>query len=157
MLIEVLVAILVLTFGILGIVGLQAKMTVNMNDARFRAEAAFLADQLIGLMWSDAHGGLDNTGINNLINYKMNESAALDACTDFTNTPPSSVAPLVAWFGAANTPGTVLNLLPNGRARVAINAEQVVSVQLCWQSPNDIDTAGNPIWHHHEVRTRIRG
>lgn len=52
-LLEVLVALLICAFGILGVVGLQASMTRAQTAASFRAEAAFLAQRLIGDMWTD--------------------------------------------------------------------------------------------------------
>ena len=52
-LIEVLVSLLIFAFGVLGLVGLQATMTQAQTAARARADAASLASELIGLMWSD--------------------------------------------------------------------------------------------------------
>lgn len=52
-LIEVLVAVIILAFGILGVVGLQASMTRAQTSSTFRAEASFLAQHLIGDMWTD--------------------------------------------------------------------------------------------------------
>lgn len=52
-LLEVLVALLVCAFGILGIVGLQASMTRAQTAASMRAEASFLAQRLLGDMWAD--------------------------------------------------------------------------------------------------------
>lgn len=53
MLLEVLVAILIFSFGILGIVGLQAQSIRHINDAQFRGEAVFLANSLISRMWTE--------------------------------------------------------------------------------------------------------
>ena len=52
LLIEVLVAILVFTFGILGMVMLQGTAVQQAADAQYRAEAAQLADDLVGRMWA---------------------------------------------------------------------------------------------------------
>ena len=49
-LIEVLISILVFSFGILGLVGLQASAIRFSTDAQQRAEATFLADQLLARM-----------------------------------------------------------------------------------------------------------
>jgi type IV pilus assembly protein PilV len=53
MLIEALVALLIFAFGVLGLVGLQAAMTKAQSTAKYRADAAFLAQQALGNMWSD--------------------------------------------------------------------------------------------------------
>jgi type IV pilus assembly protein PilV len=71
-LVEVLVALLLCAFGILGVVGLQASMTRAQTASTFRAEAAFLAQELIGTMWSDRP---------NLAGYDT--SACSAACKDW--------------------------------------------------------------------------
>lgn len=52
-LLESLIAILIFSLGVLGIVGLQATMIKNTSDAKFRSEASYIAQQRIGQMWSD--------------------------------------------------------------------------------------------------------
>jgi type IV pilus assembly protein PilV len=51
--VEALIALLICTMGVLGVVGLQAAMTRAQTSATFRAEASFLAQRLIGEMWTD--------------------------------------------------------------------------------------------------------
>ena len=53
-LIEVLVAILIFSVGVLAIVGLQATMIKATADAQYRAEASYIAQERIGQIWSDA-------------------------------------------------------------------------------------------------------
>ena len=50
-LLEALISILIVAFGILGLIGLQARAMQNIDDAQYRGEAAFLANSLIGQMW----------------------------------------------------------------------------------------------------------
>lgn len=50
---EALIGILVFSFGVLGLVGLQAQSMKHMNDAQYRGEAVYLANSLIAGMWSD--------------------------------------------------------------------------------------------------------
>lgn len=50
-LLEVLVAVLILSFGVLGLVGLQARAINVANDAEGRNQAALLADEIIAAMW----------------------------------------------------------------------------------------------------------
>lgn len=52
-LLEALVAILIFSMGVLALVGLQAAMIKNTSDSKFRSEASFIAQQRIGMMWSD--------------------------------------------------------------------------------------------------------
>lgn len=50
---EALIALLICAMGVLGVVGLQGAMTRAQTAATFRAEASFLAQQLLGEMWTD--------------------------------------------------------------------------------------------------------
>lgn len=52
-LIEGLIAILIFSIGILSIVGLQATSLRYANDAKYRVDASFLANQALGMMWAD--------------------------------------------------------------------------------------------------------
>lgn len=70
-LLEVLVALLIFAFGVLGVVGLQAAMTKAQTSAKFRGDAAYLAQELIGTMWAD-YPNLD----------KYIKPAGDGACTD---------------------------------------------------------------------------
>ncbi len=58
-LLEALVAVLIFSFGVLGLIGILAGSIRATNDARYRAEAANLAHALIGDMWSTAAADLD--------------------------------------------------------------------------------------------------
>lgn len=49
---EVLIAILIFSLGILAIVGLQATMVKNSTDARYRAIASQVAEQRIAQQWA---------------------------------------------------------------------------------------------------------
>ena len=50
MLLEAMIAILIFSLGILGIVGMQAMAIAASRDAKFRADADLLANELIGEM-----------------------------------------------------------------------------------------------------------
>jgi type IV pilus assembly protein PilV len=58
-LLEALVAILIFSFGVLGLIGILASSIRATNDARYRAEAANLANAVIGDMWATAAADLD--------------------------------------------------------------------------------------------------
>jgi len=53
MLIEALVAILIFSIGILAVVGMQAVAIKDVTAAKYRSEAAFLAQELLAQMWTD--------------------------------------------------------------------------------------------------------
>lgn len=52
-LIEALVSVLIFSMGILALVGLQGAMIKNNSDAKYRADASFIAQERLGLMWTD--------------------------------------------------------------------------------------------------------
>lgn len=52
-LIEALVAVLLFSMGVLALVGLQATMMKNTGDAELRSEASYIAQQRLGIIWSD--------------------------------------------------------------------------------------------------------
>ncbi len=70
-LIEAMIAILIFSIGVLGIVGLQAAMLKNTSESKYRADASFIAQQRIGTMWCDQDNLAayieNNTDISNLL------------------------------------------------------------------------------------------
>ncbi len=50
-LLESLIAVLLFSLGILALVGLQATMVKNTSEAKYRAEASFIAQQKLGDIW----------------------------------------------------------------------------------------------------------
>jgi len=50
-LLEALVAILIVAFGILGLLGLESRALQNVDDAQYRSEAVALANSYVGQMW----------------------------------------------------------------------------------------------------------
>ena len=52
-LIEALVAIMIFSVGVLAIVGLQATMIKSTADAKYRADASYIAQSRIGQIWAD--------------------------------------------------------------------------------------------------------
>ena len=59
--IEVMVAILLFSVGVLAIAGLQTTMLKDMGDSQFRVEASYLAQQKLGEMYADIPGTLIGT------------------------------------------------------------------------------------------------
>jgi type IV pilus assembly protein PilV len=50
--IEAMIAILIFSIGVLGIVGMQANMVKNTSESKFRADASYIAQQQIGTLWA---------------------------------------------------------------------------------------------------------
>jgi type IV pilus assembly protein PilV len=65
-LLEVLVAVLVFSVGILAVIGLQAAAIGNVADAKYRVDAGAIADRVIGQMWVDQSNFANYTGTSSL-------------------------------------------------------------------------------------------
>lgn len=124
MLIEALIAILIFSVGILGIVGLQASAVKQSTEARYRAEAAHLAQQLLGAMW---------TGPRVLATLQ----------TQYNTCTSSTCAGYQAWLTnvQAVLPGidAGAGTLPD----VNIDANGVVTISVFWRAPGEGADAGN--------------
>lgn len=132
-LIEALIAILIFSIGILGVVGLQATSVQQSTEARYRAEAAMLADQLIGTMWAS------NRVASNL--QAEFDSDCTGACSGYN-----------AWVGkvAATLPG--VSLTSTTKPEVQVSPEGVVNVSVFWKAPWEGAGADR---HRYDVSTQI--
>jgi type IV pilus assembly protein PilV len=50
-LLESLIAVLIVALGVLGLLGLLGRSMQSVDDNKYRGEAAYLANGLIGQMW----------------------------------------------------------------------------------------------------------
>jgi type IV pilus assembly protein PilV len=128
-LLEAFIAVLLFSMGMLALVGVQASALKNTADAKHRAEAAYLASQIIAQMWVESPA--------NLATYAHNPSTG-GACT-FSGSA-SSNPNVLAWLGNLSAPGTVAGNLPGAgaaRQQIAIGANNVVTVTVCWQNPGE--------------------
>ncbi|MFT7228255.1 MAG: type IV pilus assembly protein PilV [Methylophilaceae bacterium] len=66
-LLEALIAVLVFSFGVLALAGLQAAMIKNTDEAKYRAEATFVAQDKLSEVWL--------TGTDNLAGHVVAGSA----------------------------------------------------------------------------------
>jgi type IV pilus assembly protein PilV len=53
MLLEALVAILIFSIGIIAVMGMQAVSITQVSQSKYRTDASYLANQIIGQMWTD--------------------------------------------------------------------------------------------------------
>lgn len=114
MLLEALIGILIFSIGILGLVGLQSTSIKNTTEARYRSEAAYLANQIVGRMWSDR---------TNLASYAL---SAATTCTGGTSS-------LQTWLCQVETNLPGITAAAN-RPDIAVAADQV-TITLRWQLP----------------------
>jgi type IV pilus assembly protein PilV len=114
-LLEALIGILIFSVGILALVGMQALAIRHMADARYRSEASFFANEIIGRMWV-------NKG--NLASYAFGGSGTPPAAIDNWVTSIQSALPGV-------TAGTNLPIIDLVGSRVTVTVR--------WQLPGASD------------------
>ena len=121
MLLEAMIGILIFSLGVLALVAMQAVSISNVSNARYRSEAAFLANEIISQAWvdrGDANGS-------NIPTYKW----------------PGGNARVTAWVAKVNqllpqsniyTPTITQNVIPG------INAGRELVVTIRWKAPDAI-------------------
>jgi type IV pilus assembly protein PilV len=105
---EALIAILIVALGVLGTVGLYARSVQQVDDAKFRGEAALLASSVIGQMWlSDAHQAA--------LTANFDSGSAGPGYTEFAamvaQRLPNSVAPTVTVSAGPNASSSRVDIL----------------------------------------------
>ena len=123
---EALIAILIFSVGILALVGMQAITINNVSDAKYRADASFLADQIIGEMWAYRKSTTSASGVTS---YGPDPSFACVSCTVSGGNGQTKL-----WAGLVGATGGVKRQLPQGQASIAVSGAQV-TVAISWQPP----------------------
>ena len=137
-LIEVLVAIVVLSFGLLGMVGMQAFALQSNQEARLQGQAAVLARELAEMMRGNKVVGSDPSSTNNFYlgtftvgNLSMGSNASYcsgaNALTPCATPADVAKAEITDWLNRVNTE------LPGARVTVCLDGAP-------------FDTNGMPQW-----------
>lgn len=138
-LLETLVAILIFSLGILGIIGLQAGMIAGVSESKYRTEAGFFANRLLGEM-----AAADRTSMASMSQFATSGPKYAAWYAQMKNTNPS--AGLLGLPGAdANPPTVTITPVANATGNPA---RYDVRIAVFWQSP------GQPV-HKHEVLSSI--
>lgn len=144
LLFEVMISLLIFSVGVLGIVGTQVVALQQEGDAQSRADACFLANELISKIWVDhlltpedlqvkysGGNGADGTGYTEWLNSMVkNGVSKLPGVTEDTNVPKVTVSPQ----------GTGVSL---------------VSIELYWQPPDATGERYRNKRHEYRVTTQI--
>jgi type IV pilus assembly protein PilV len=134
MLLEALIAILIFSMGILALMGMQATAINTVSESKYRSNAGFLANRIIGQIWTDRA---------NLASY---------ACSPCTTTGTGNVDTR-AWAteiqsGALQLPGVTDAA---NQPTITLGANNQVQIQIFWQAPN------MPAQRNHMVISYING
>jgi len=111
MLLEAMIAILIFSIGILGLVAMQGLAISTVSDAKYRSDASFYADQIMSQIWVDR---------GNLATYVY---------------PGGGATALASWIATVNAG------LPQGNATITIPPAGypagTVEVNVTWQQPGN--------------------
>ena len=125
-LLEAMIGILIFSIGILALVAMQAISISNVSNARYRTEAAFLANEIIGEAWIDRGVGYANLG-----NYAVASGSAT-----YPNT--------VTWVNKVNAalPGSVANP-PDIAIVTPASGGRQITVTVRWRAPDAVSVSNH--------------
>jgi type IV pilus assembly protein PilV len=155
-LIEALMAILIFSLGILGLVGVNALAAGTQSDAQFRNEANRLAERIVNEMWLNVNRSTDLTLAASVDSFE--HRADVGAC-DTGAAGTASDNPLIKDWVATIVAGG-MGGLPGATARMqqivvnpkpGVAGDKQVTVTVCWKAPSDIAV------RRHVVTTYITG
>jgi type IV pilus assembly protein PilV len=126
-LLEALIGILIFSVGILALVGMQALAIKHMSDAKYRSDAAFFANEIIGQMW-------------------VNRASLGSYAYPGTGAPPAAISGWVTSIQGALPGVTAAANLP-----IITVAGTTVTVTVRWQLPGGGDV------HRHVTMAYING
>jgi type IV pilus assembly protein PilV len=135
-LLESMLAVLIISIGILAIVGMQASAVQATTDTRFRAEAAYQVDKLIGQMLINIDRTSSSTMQSSINTFLHNTADGTDSCT-FDGSAASNTI-VNSWItsitGSSGLPGTTTDHIQIKQDTTA-NAGNRLIVTVRWISP----------------------
>ena len=146
LLIEAMIAILIFSLGILGMVAMGGTAIGAQSDARYRTDAQRLVDEIAGSIALDVDRTTPGTLNTALLTF---EHQAGGGNCSFSGTP-SATALVTAWTAKATTAGSGLPgaTLANQQITVTSTADgpNRVQITVCWREPSS--PAAAPMRRH---------
>ena len=145
-LIEVLIALLILTIGLLGMAGLQTRGIQQSQNSYLQTQAAILANDMTDRIRSNIAGVASYNGFDSQSTTPSQPDCAVNG--QICSAVDTATNDKYLWVHP-NQPGSIANLLPSGFGRIAINAG-VITVRVFWRNPqtpssvNGTNCTGNP-------------
>ena len=119
MLLEALIAILIFSMGILALMGMQATAINTVSESKYRSDAGFLANRILGQIWADRA---------NLASYACNPCTSAGTGNVDTQTWATEIQ-----SGALQLPGVTDAA---NQPTIILGASNQVQVQIFWRAPN---------------------
>jgi type IV pilus modification protein PilV len=137
MLLEALIGLMIFSIGILAMIGMQAAAFSAAADAKYRADAAAYANDIISKIWMSVDRTSDAATLTSLNSFGYNaggsDCAFSGGAADGTNTK------LLGWVSAVTATTGMLGATA-AMQQVAISAadRNRVTVTVCWRAPQDL-------------------
>ena len=119
---------LLFSIGILGLIRLQAIAIQSTAEARYRAEANFLANQLVSTLW------LDQANLSQYAHFAQSINCHPAGTASVLASQASSE--LARWLAAVEK---TLPRATAGQQQITVNADNSVDITLCWHPPQDTE------------------
>ena len=137
---EALIAILIFSIGILGLIAMYANSQTQAGDAQYRIEATNHANQLMNEIWISADRWPDDTNLFNTIqSFGFNANGGACVFNGGFAVAPGNAA-VTALLGRLTAAGTGLpgSGAPQLQVLVTDAAQNhQVQITICWQTPTD--------------------
>jgi type IV pilus assembly protein PilV len=140
LLLEAMIAILLFSVGVLAVVGLQANAIKNVAQSKYRADASFLADQIVGQIWANR---------NNAATYAYAGAGSAPAVAAAWVTQVQQGLP-----NATTYPPTITVATTNYVGPPTYVAHQI-TVTVRWQTPDEFSASPRPAAHQYTTSTTI--
>lgn len=144
MLLEALIGMLIFTIGILALVGMQGFAMRTAAESKYRADASFMANQVIGSMWVD---------ITNILEY---DTAKGRKCPGGTPSLPAEKAACRRDNWAKQVEVALPGVRGGNEPTIAVNGDEV-TVTVQWQRKADGSTTGDFNKHNYVAVAKING
>lgn len=141
-LLEALISVLLFSIGCLALIGLQAMSLKANADAKYRSDAAYLANQLISQMWVETP-----TELSTYAHYNGGSPSA-GSCTlsgsATTNTKAGAWVTSVQSQLGSTTASDKIQIavtqqtnVTSGNTHETLTTGYLVNVTICWHQPSD--------------------
>jgi type IV pilus assembly protein PilV len=158
-LLEALIAIVIFSVGLVGLIGIQAKAVGMSIDAKYRADAAYLSNQIVSQMWLDraniatyAHNAGTATcaaGAAPSANAIVHNGTSSGGWTyQVAKSLPQATQEKQTIVVSTYCNNILKGLAPNPCAATEVETYQV-AVGICWQRPQETTS------HTHVTLTQI--
>ena len=140
-LLEALISILIFSFGVLGIVGLQAALISNSSEAKYRSEAGFFANRLLGEI-----SAADRSSLTSLSTFQSPAGATYTAWYDEIKN--ANITNGLLGLPGADTIAPQVTIVGANPNVLGLPTSYDITLTVFWQSP------GQP-QHQHVVQASV--